>query len=76
MVVKWPEYKLEKTILVNPSLNAGPDSFLLPSNGLIYSLGLSIFKIWMCGQRLGFIFSDFRDLQSKYVYLNSSLRLF
>lgn len=45
MVVKWPEYKLEKLTFVNPSLNTGPDSFLLSSNDLACPLGLSIFKI-------------------------------
>lgn len=45
MVVKWPEYKLEKLTFVNPSLNTGPDSFLLSSNDLVCPLGLSIFKI-------------------------------
>ena len=44
-VVKRPEYKMEMLTSVNPSLNAGPDSFLLSSDDLILPLGLSIFKI-------------------------------
>lgn len=47
MVIKWPEYELEKLTLVNLSLNADPDSFLLSSNDLICLLGLSIvIKDW------------------------------
>lgn len=61
--------------ICNLSLNTGPDSFLLSSDDLIGLLGLSIFKIRICGQKLGLIFSSFTDTQNEHVYLSLSLRL-